>query len=143
MRTFFAEGFCAVYIKDTSESPSLSTKWYPISIKLPITSQNQMNLVSEVIAILVSNGTVSTEQKLLYYRDKTQQDCTFSYTSATLSTPPDELLALLKKEEAKDFVLVGTSGEITGLVVIFVKTRNYQYNSMNIDDSYGLYSFSL
>ena len=54
---------------------------------------------------LVSNGTASTQRVPIYYRDPTQKDCTFSYTSAPMPTSPDKLLALLQEQEAKGFDL--------------------------------------
>ena len=56
-----------------------------------------------VLASFISNCTGSREIISLYYRDKTQKDCAFSYTSAPLPTIPDELLALLQEQKMKEF----------------------------------------
>ena len=141
--SFSTVDICILYIKDTSKKSKFVYERVP-----------NINVIDDFLAKtnelgargyryarlsntnLVSNGTISLQRIPLYYRDKTQKDCTFSYTSAPLPTSPNKLLALLQKEEANGFVFAWPFIASTGQFVIFVKIRNCQYGSMNIDGFY-------
>ena len=137
------EGFCLVYIKDTSVKSQFVYEMVPELNKTAdylaklnaLGARGYRNPAVATVA-LVSKGTVSEQRVPIYYRDKTQKDCTFSYTSAPVPNSPAKLLALLKKEEAKGFVFTGSLDSTTGEVLIFVKIRNCQYQSINIDGFY-------
>ena len=142
--------FCTAYIKDTSKKSKFVYEMVP-----------ELNVIDDFLAktnelgargyrnpgfintTFVSNGTISQHPVPLYYRDKTQKDCTFSYTSAPVPNSPDELLALLQKQEAKGFNIAGPFGTSTDQVLVFEKIRNCRYRSLNIDAFYWFYSFSL
>ena len=135
--------FCTVYIKDTSKKPKFVYKMVPQLTVIDdfLTKTNELGAQGYrypglINTTLVSNGTISQQPVPLYYRDKTQKDCTFSYTSAPLPTSPDALLALLEKQEAKGFNIGGPFPTSTGQVLIFEKIRNCQYKSLNIDAFY-------
>ena len=135
--------FCTVYIKDTSKKPKFVYKMVPQLTVIDdfLTKTNELGAQGYrypgfINTTLVSNGTISYQRIPLYYRDKTQKDCTFSYTSAPLPTSPDELLALLQKQKAKGFIIGGPFGASMGKDLIFVKIRNCQYKSLNIDGFY-------
>ena len=139
----FLGGFCLVYIKDTSEKSQFVYKIVPEFNKTAgylaklneLGAKGYRNSAVTTVA-LVSKGTVSEQRVPIYYRDKTQKDCTFSYTSAPLPNSPDKLLALLQEQEAKGFIVARSFHATTGKVLIFVKIRNCQYKSINIDALY-------
>ena len=141
--TFFLDGFCTAYIKDTSKMSNFVYEMVPDFNKTDdyLSKLNELGALgyrnpAVTITNFVSNGTVSEQQLPLYYRDETQKDCTFSYISASLPTSPDKLLALLQKQEAKGFIFSRPFHATTGQFLIFVKIRNCRYKSMNIDDFY-------
>ena len=84
----------------------------------------------------VSNGTSSSPTVPLYYRDKTQKDCTFSYSSASMPDSPATILALLREQEKKGFIYSSLFSTSNGSFLIFVKFHKCDYKSMNIDASY-------
>ena len=137
------EGFCLVYIKDTSVKSQFVYEMVPelnkttdYLAKLNALGARGYHNPAVAPIPLVSKGTVSEQRVPLYYRDKTQKDCTFSYTSAPLPNSSDKLLALLQEQEAKGFIFARSFHATTGEVLIFVKIRNCQYQSINIDGFY-------
>ena len=141
--TFFLDGFCTGYIKDTSKKSKFVYEMVPDFNKTDdyLSKLNELGArgyrdPAVTITNFVTNGTVSEQRIPLYYRDKIQKHCTFSYTSAPLPTSPDKLLALLQKQEAKGFIFSRPFHATTGKFLIFVKFRNCQYKSMNIDGFY-------
>ena len=141
--SFFSEGFCLVYIKDTSEKSQFVYEMVPELNKTAdylaklneLGAKGYRNPAFATVA-LVSKGAVSEQRVPLYYRDKTQKNCTFFYTSAPLPNSPDKLLALLQEQEAKGFIFANYFHSTTGEVLIFVKIRNCDYKSINIDGFY-------
>ena len=137
------EGFCTTYIKDTSKKSQFVYEMVPKfdntddllakSNELGARGYRHPNIAGVIVK---QNGSRLFQELPLYYRDKTQKDCTFSYTSAPLPTSPDELLTLLQKQEANGFIYARRFRASTGSVLTFVKIRNCQYKSMNVD---GLY----
>ena len=142
-QSFHVDDFCLIYIRDTSVKSQFVYKMVPEFNKTAdyLAKLNALGALgyrnpSVATVALVSKGTASEQRVPFYYRDKTQKDCTFSYTSAPLPNSPDKLLALLKKEEAKGFVFTGGLDATTGEVLTFVKIRNCDYKSINIDGFY-------
>ena len=142
-RSFAIDGLCMLYIKDTSKKSKFVYEIVPdfhdtdnfLSKSNELGARGYRN-PGITLANFVTNGTILSQRVPLYYRDKTQKDCTFSYTSAPLPTSPEELLALLQKQEAEGSIFARLVRTSTGIVPIFVKIRNCQYKSMNIDGAY-------
>lgn len=137
------DGYCVLYIKDKSIKSNFLYEMVPDFNNTDdyLAKLNELGIRgyhNPTVATVrfVSNRTVSHQQIPLYYRDETQKDCTFSYTSTPLPTSPDEFLALLQKQEAKGFIYVRHFHASTSNVLIFVKISNCQYESMNIDTGY-------
>ena len=142
-RTLFFDDKCIIYIKDASKKSQFVYKMVPDFNTTAdfLAKSNELGAQgyrhpSVVTTNLVSNGVVSNQLVPLYYRDKTQTGCTFSYTSAPRPDSIDKYLALLQNQAAKGFIRVRTLVTITGRVIIFVKIHNCEYKSMNLDASY-------
>ena len=143
LASFSAVDICILYIKDTSKMSKFVYEMVPDFNKTGdyLSKLNELGArgyrdPAVTATNFVSNGTISLQRIPLYYRDKTQKDCTFSYTSAPLPTSPNKLLALLQKEEAKGFIFSRPFHATIGQFLIFVKIRNCQYKSLNIDGFY-------
>ena len=137
----FGTDFCLTYIKDTSKKSQFAYEMVPVFNETNelLAKANELGArgyryVGVLGVDLTPNGTFSYQNVPIYYRDKTQKDCTFSYISAPLPTSPDELLALLQNQEEKGFIFARLFLKFPDEVLIFVKIRNCQYKSLNIDD---------
>ena len=143
IQTLSGPRFCLVYIKDTSKKSKFVyemvagfTATEDLLAKSNELGARGYRTPGYTYVRLPLDGNLVYNEVPLYYRNKTQKDCTFSYTSAPLPNSPDELLALLKKQEAKGFIFTMPFDASTGQVLIFTKIRNCQYKSMNIDGFY-------
>ena len=143
LESLVVQSFCPIYIKDTSKKSKFVYKTVPDFDLLDgfLAKTNELGARGYRYPVLfsfplVSNGTISYYPVPLYYRDKTQKDCSFSYTSTPVPNSPDALLALLQKQETKGLIFVTLYFASTGEFLIFEKIRNCEYKSINIDDFY-------
>ena len=90
----------------------------------------------DTLADLVSNGTDFYSALLLYYRNKTQKGCTFSYSSAPLPDSINKVHDLFQEQAGKGFTFLKTFRQPPTKFAIFMNMTNCRYGHMDIEDTY-------
>ena len=144
---------CFLYIKDTSkhfkfvyEKVSDFNSTEDLLAKSDQLGAQGYRYVGGVVVGLLSDGQIKYSSMPLFYRDTTEKDCTFSYSSALVPDSPDNALAVLQEQEAKGFVYAFTFFDLSvpdfkGFFLIFVKFQNCHYKGLNIDTQYWFLLF--